>query len=80
MRGKHRLLFSIAMRSESRGTSSPQAGSGPDITTVFYTQATASSLTDGGDENSLSSHHRIPLEILSTASASARFQQIFVHL
>jgi len=74
MRGKRSLLHWTAMRFESRGTPSPQAGSGPDITTVFYTLTTESSQTDGGDENTqgfhLSSHHRIPLEILSTVSAS----------
>ena len=72
------------MRSESLGTPSPQAGSGPDITTVFSILATESSHTDGGDENTqgfpLSSQLRIPLEILSTVSASARFRQTFVHL
>ena len=51
MRGKYRLLLWTAMRSESLGTPSPQAGSGPDITTVFYILATESSHTDGGDEN-----------------------------
>jgi len=45
MTGKHSLLLWTAMRSESRGTPSPQAGSGPDITTVFYTLATESSHT-----------------------------------
>jgi hypothetical protein len=84
MTRKHSLLLSTAIRSESRGTPSPQAGSGPDITTVFYALATESSHTDGGYENvqffPLSSHFRIPLEILSTVSASARFHQTFVHL
>jgi hypothetical protein len=51
MTGKHSLLLWTAIRSESRGIPSPQAGNGPDITTVFYTLATESSHTDDGDKN-----------------------------
>jgi len=78
------LLLWTAVRSESLGTRSPQGGSGPDITTVFYILATESNHRDGGDQNAqglpLSSNLRIPLEILSTVSSSARFQRTFVHL
>jgi hypothetical protein len=51
MTGKHSFLLWTAIRSESRGTPSPQAGSGQDIITVYYTLATESSRKDGGDEN-----------------------------
>ena len=68
--GSTALYTWTAILSGSQRIPTTQADTGPDIPTVFYTQATESSHTAGGDENArvfpLSSHLRTPHKLLST--------------